>query len=218
MQIALLSPLYESVPPKLYGGTERVVANLCRGLTEMGHDVTLFASGDSRVATELIATVPEALRLTKRLTTDPGAYHVAQLAAVARRRGDFDVIHNHMDYFGFPLAALPGPPLVSTLHGRLDSLATRHVLRYHQGVALVSISDNQRAPAPEAHWVATVHHGLALDDFTFCPTPGDYLAFLGRISPEKRPDLASCVRARWPIAARSLSSPTSARSTGRPWR
>src|SRR4051812_47328699 len=103
MHIALISPLFESVPPKLYGGTERVVANLSRGLVELGHDVTLFASGDSQVVAELVSTVGSALRLSEPKVLDPAAFHVAQLAAVSRRAGDFDVIHNHMDYLGFPL-------------------------------------------------------------------------------------------------------------------
>jgi glycosyltransferase involved in cell wall biosynthesis len=190
MRIAILSPLYESVPPRLYGGTERVVANLVRGLTEMGHDVTLFASGDSRVAAELVSTVPHALRLSPVKSPDPGAFHIAMLAEVLRRRDDFDVIHSHVDYLGFPLAAALATPVVTTMHGRLDFHEIKHVLGHYRDVPLVSISDHQRLPAPDQTWVATVYHGLPMDTFRFHERPGQYLAFLGRMSAEKRPDLA----------------------------
>jgi glycosyltransferase involved in cell wall biosynthesis len=190
MRIALLSPLYESVPPRLYGGTERVVANLCRGLMELGHEVTLFASGDSRVLTELVSVVPQALRLSPTKINDPVAYHMAQFAAVLRRGDEFDVIHNHMDYLGFALDFCVDAPVVSTLHGRLDGTETIQILCRFHDVPLVSISDAQRRPVPDLNWVRTVHHGLPMDTFQFHPEPGKYLAFLGRISPEKRPDLA----------------------------
>lgn len=190
MRIALLSPLFESVPPKLYGGTERVVANLCRGLTELGHEVTLFASGDSTAAGELVAAVPLALRLADVSLTDQVSFHVGQLAALMRRMDDFDVIHNHNDVLGLPLALMHRTPVVTTLHGRLDSPVTQQVLRQYADAPLVSISNDQRAPVRDLGWVRTVYHGLPLEDFRFTPNPGKYLAFLGRISPEKRPDLA----------------------------
>ena len=190
MRSALVSPLFESTPPRLYGGTERVVANLCCGLIQLGHDVTLFASGDSDKLGELAASVDGALRLNITKVLEPGTYHIAQMAAVARRAGEFDVIHNHMDYWGFPLTLITETPVVSTLHGRLDHPDWIHVLRAFGDIPYVSISEAQRAPVPELNWQATVHHGLKIDDFTLAPEPGSYLAFLGRISPEKRPDLA----------------------------
>jgi glycosyltransferase involved in cell wall biosynthesis len=190
MRIAILSPLYESVPPKLYGGTERVVANLVRGLTEMGHEVTLFASGDSRVPVELVSTVPHALRLAPVKSQDPAAFHLAMLGELIRRRDDFDVVHSHVDYLGFPLAASMALPIVSTMHGRLDFAEIKHVLGHYRDVPLVSISDHQRLPAPDQNWVATVYHGLPMDTFEYREQPGAYLAFLGRMSVEKRPDLA----------------------------
>jgi len=190
MRIALISPLFESVPPKLYGGTERVVANLCRGLVELGHEVTLFASGDSQVVCDLVPTTRCALRLASTPINDYMAYHIAQLGAVCRRADEFDVIHNHMDYLGFPLALTASTPVVSTMHGRLDMAETMYVLRHYDDIPLVSISNDQRRPVPELNWVGTVYHGLPLDTFTFSSKPGSYLAFLGRISCEKRPDLA----------------------------
>jgi glycosyltransferase involved in cell wall biosynthesis len=191
MHIALVSPLFESVPPKLYGGTERVVANLCRGLRDLGHDVTLFASGDSEVdGCEVVATVPTSLRLSAARRTDPAVFHTAQLAEVVRRAGEFDVIHNHMDFFGLPLSALCDTPVVTTLHGRLDTPEVAAVYPHYPEALLVSISDAQRVPLRTANWLATVYHGLPMDHFQFQAKPGSYLAFLGRIAAEKRPDLA----------------------------
>lgn len=190
MHIALLSPLFESVPPKLYGGTERVVANLCRGFAKMGHEVTLFASGDSTAPGDLVATVPSALRLAAIHPAEQVSYHMAQLADVMRRIDDFDVVHNHNDILGLPLTLMERTPVVTTLHGRLDSAVTSKVLSEYRDAAFVSISDNQRLPIPDLNWSATVYHGLPIEDFRFTPATGTYLAFLGRISPEKRPDLA----------------------------
>lgn len=190
MRIALLSPLVESVPPRLYGGTERVVANLCRGLVAAGHEVTVFASGDSEVPCELDASVRESLRLANLHLLQQTHYHIAQLATVIRRMDDFDVIHNHNDVFGYPLALLGRTPVVTTLHGRLDCREAIHALRHYPDIPYVSISGAQRLPVPDINWVATVYHGLPLDEFAFRREPGEYLAFLGRISPEKRPDLA----------------------------
>lgn len=193
MRIALISPLYESVPPKLYGGTERIVANLCRGLTDLGHTVTLFASGDSQVSAEIVANVAGGLRLSASHVDDPYAYHIAQLAEVARRADDFDVIHNHMDVVGFPLTLMTRTPVVTTLHGRLDWPSVGHAIHHYPEAALVSISDAQRLPLPSARWIDTVYHGLDLETFRFHPEPGRYLAFLGRISPEKGPEAAIAI-------------------------
>jgi glycosyltransferase involved in cell wall biosynthesis len=192
MHIALLSPLFESVPPKLYGGTERVVANLCRGFAELGHDVTLFASGDSAASRDalLVASVDRALRLANVGAAEQVSYHVAQLGDVIRRMDAFDVVHNHNDLFGLPLALLDRAPVVTTLHGRLDGREARHLLQAYADTPFVSISGSQRLPLPDLNWVGTVYHGLPLADFKFAPEPGRYLAFLGRVSPEKRPDLA----------------------------
>jgi len=196
MRIALVSPLFESVPPKFYGGTERIVAYLCQGLTELGHEVTLFASGDSQARVDLVPTVSSALRLANQKGLDSVSMHIAQLAAVSRRAHDFDVIHNHMDYLGFPLALQGSTPVVSTLHGRLDHPDTIKVLESYEDIALVSISNAQRLPVPNLHWVGTVYHGLPLASFAFNSQPGKYLAFLGRISPEKRPDMAIAIARR----------------------
>lgn len=190
MKIAQVTPLYEAVPPKLYGGTERVVANLARGMTELGHEVTLFASGDSRTAARLVPGAPVALRLAESNHQSDVAFHMAQLAAVAARLDEFDVIHNHADVFGLPLSLLDGPLVVTTLHGRLDEAATQAALRAYQDTAYVSISDHQRLPVADLPWAATVYHGLPIENFRFSAEPGTYLAFLGRTSREKRLDLA----------------------------
>jgi glycosyltransferase involved in cell wall biosynthesis len=198
MRIALVAPLSESVPPRLSGiagDAERVVAYLCRGLAAHGHDVTLFAAADSQAPderVELISTVRCALRSLAGQTADPGAYYVAQLAAIARREraGDFDVIHSHMGYWGFPLALAGGTPVVTTLHGRLDTPDMVHVLSHYEDIPLVAVSQQQRRSAPGMHWRGTVHHGLPIEQFRFYPGPGRYLAYLGRIAPDQRLDLA----------------------------
>lgn len=188
MRIAQISPLFESVPPKFYGGTERVVSTLTEGLIKNGHDVTLFASGDSKTTAQLIPICREALRLSK--IKDPCADHILQLAMVYDRADEFDLIHSHVDYYTFPFAQKSTTPTITTLHGRLDMPELQGIHRYFQSHPLISISDSQRAPFPFANWVGTVHHGLPMDQFRFYSEPGDYLAFLGRISPEKRPDIA----------------------------
>jgi glycosyltransferase involved in cell wall biosynthesis len=189
VRIAQVAPLYESVPPQLYGGTERVVSWLTEQLVREGHEVTLFASGDSVTAARLVAPVPKALRL------DPGcvdqlALHLLMLEEVFRRRGDFDVVHFHCDYLHFPLSRRHRQPHVTTLHGRLDIPELPCIYREYEGEAVISISDAQRRPLPWLNWQGTVHHGLPRDLHTFRESPGRYLAFLGRISPEKRVDRA----------------------------
>jgi glycosyltransferase involved in cell wall biosynthesis len=197
LRIAQVSPLYERVPPALYGGTERVVAHLTDELVRRGHKVTLFATADSRTAAELIGVVPRALRLDGPMP-DPLAPHVIELAEVFERAAEFDVIHCHVDYLAFPFGRLVATPTLHTLHGRLDLAALLPVFRRFSDVPVVTISDAQRLPlrGVPVNWASTVHHGLPLDLYAFSPRGGRYLAFLGRLSPEKRPDLAIAVAQR----------------------
>jgi glycosyltransferase involved in cell wall biosynthesis len=203
MRIAQVAPLFERVPPALYGGTERVVSWLSEALVERGHTVTLFASGDSRTRAELIAPCPRALRLDTDVG-DPVAPHLIELAQVFDRAEDFDIIHCHVDYLAFPFAGLVRTPTVHTLHGRLDVPHLRPLFRHFGDTPLVSISASQREPVAglDLNWVGTVHHGLPLREYPWSPRGGDYLAFLGRISPEKRPDLAIAVADRVGIRLR----------------
>src|SRR5262245_50559915 len=192
MRIAQVAPLYESVPPRLYGGTERVVSWLTDELVRRGHEVTLFAAGDSRTSARLVAPYPRGLRLDPS-APDAVALHVIELAQAFERADEFDVIHCHVDYLAFPYARLVRTPVVHTLHGRQD---LRHLLRLFEHFTeapLVSISDSQRTPLRSLPlcWLATVHHGLPVADLPWRAQPrGGYLAFLGRIAQEKRPDLA----------------------------
>jgi glycosyltransferase involved in cell wall biosynthesis len=189
MRIAQVSPLYESVPPSDYGGTERVVSYLTEALVQEGHDVTLFASGDSVTSAELVAACPRALRPDPQCT-DPLAYHLIQLDQVYSRAAEFDVIHFHVDYLHFPFSARNPAPHVTTLHGRLDLPDLPAIYRQFSDVPLISISNDQQKPLPFANWLGTVYHGLPKDLYSVSEEPGSYLAFLGRISPEKRPDWA----------------------------
>ncbi|MEW6267801.1 MAG: glycosyltransferase family 4 protein [Thermodesulfobacteriota bacterium] len=189
MRIAQIAPLYESVPPRFYGGTERIVSFLTEELVAMGHRVTLFASGDSRTHAHLVCGCPEALRLRGDVL-DPIAHHVAHLRRVMDHAREFDVIHNHMDYLGFPLAAASLRPVVTTLHGRLDIPDLVPVFDAFPEVELLSISDAQREPLPGVRFRSTVQHGLPRDLLRAGDGSGGYLAFLGRMSPEKRPDAA----------------------------
>jgi glycosyltransferase involved in cell wall biosynthesis len=193
MKIAQVSPLTESVPPRLYGGTERIVSYLTEELVRQGHDVTLFASGDSRTAAALHATTPTALRLTPSVA-DPLAYTLLQLEQVRARAHEFELIHFHGEYLHFPLIrAMRMSRCVTTTHGRLDLPEHRVLYGEFTDMALVSISDHQRRPLTGCHWMGTVHHGLPPQLYPFVPATrqrGDYLAFLGRISPEKRADRA----------------------------
>jgi len=191
MRIAILSPLFESVPPRYYGGTERVVASLCRGLAQQGIEVTLFASGDSITDGKLIPVVNESFRLRSGPSIDSAAHHLRMLALVAEKASMFDLIHNHHDYWMLPLPLMTSTPLLTTVHGRMDLPDSAAVFsEYSRYSSFVSISKSQRAPLPGLSWVANIYHGLELADVEFYPEPGKYLAFLGRISPEKRPEWA----------------------------
>jgi glycosyltransferase involved in cell wall biosynthesis len=195
MKIAQVAPLAEAVPPKLYGGTERVVAYLTDALVELGHEVTLFASGDSATKATLSPIWPRALRLDPDVK-DPFVPLFMELETVARRASDFDVIHCHLDYFGYSLLRRLGTPSLTTLHGRLDLPELPALYRLYRDIPVVSISNSQREPLPEANYVATVLHGLPQDLLSKGEGRGGYLAFLGRISPEKAPDAAIRIAAR----------------------
>ena len=193
MRIAQVAPLSESVPPKLYGGTERVVSFLTDQLVDLGHEVTLFASADSSTSATLAPMWPEALRL-QGTCKDHLAPHLLMLEKVVARIDEFDVVHFHIAQLHFPaMRRLPEVPHVTTLHGRLDMPELKPLYREFADIPVVSISDAQRLPLPDAGWVGTVHHGLPVNLFSFQPTPGNYLAFLGRISPEKRVDRAIAI-------------------------
>lgn len=189
LRIAQVAPLYESVPPQTYGGTERVVAYLTDELVRQGHDVTLFASGDSRTSAKLVATCSRALRLDPTCT-DMLAPHIMMLDAVFAVADGFDVVHFHIDYLHFPFSRHGPVRHVTTLHGRLDLPGLVPLYQCFRDVPVVSISDAQRLPLRWLNWVRTVYHGLPPDLYHPGPGGGDYLAFLGRISPEKRPDRA----------------------------
>lgn len=192
MRVALVSPLFESVPPRFYGGTERVVYNLCQGLPSHGIEVTLFASRDSRVDrdVDLVPVIDEALRLRRVPVADPIAFNLKMLAAVAERASDFDLIHSHHDYWMLPLTRMTSTPLLSTLHGRLDLPNISEAFGSYPDAYYVSISQSQRIPMPRLKWIRTVHHGIDTNGFKFHGEVGKYLAFLGRITPEKRPEWA----------------------------
>jgi len=192
LRIAQVAPLYEPVPPALYGGSERVVAHLTEELVGRGHDVTVFASGDSDTPARLIAPTPRALRLDPT-ATDTLSPHVIELDQVFERAADFDVIHCHVDYLAFPFGRLVGTPTVHTLHGRLDLPFLVPVFRHFRDVPVVSISGAQRTPLRDLDvaWAGTVYHGLPVEGAPRSPGGGGrYLAFLGRICPEKGPDVA----------------------------
>jgi len=189
MKIAQVAPLYESVPPKFYGGTERVVSYLTEALVEEGHEVTLFAAGDSVTKARLISHVDRALRLSPNVV-DPLAHHFVQLQEVIERAHEFDIIHFHTDYLHFPSSRFIKTPCITTLHGRLDIPELRHIFHKFTTQPVISISNSQRLPLPEANWLATVYHGLPEDLYEKQINKDDYLAFIGRISQEKRPDRA----------------------------
>lgn len=189
MRIAQVSPLYEAVPPRLYGGTERVVSFLTEELVAMGHEVTLFASGDSRTSAKLEPMCAEALRLDPNIR-DRMAPHMIMMEAVRERVEEFDVIHFHNDYLPFSLFSRQPTPFVTTIHGRLDLPEFVDIYGAFPKVPLVSISDSQRAPVPNLNWVRTVHHGLPTNILTPRNVKQDYLAVLGRVSPEKGVDRA----------------------------
>ncbi|MBT0667598.1 glycosyltransferase family 4 protein [Novosphingobium profundi] len=189
MRIAQVAPLAESCPPKLYGGTERVAHFLTEELVKQGHDVTLFASGDSVTSARLVSCVPRALRLSSDVR-DFTPYHVAMVEKVRQRLKDFDIVHFHIDMFHCPAIRTWSCPTLTTLHGRLDMPDLFPFYEVFRDVPLISISNDQRRPLPPVNWVDTVYHGLPPQLLPFNPHGGDYLVFLGRISPEKRPDRA----------------------------
>jgi glycosyltransferase involved in cell wall biosynthesis len=189
MRIAQIAPLAEAVPPRLYGGTERVVSWLTEELVAMGHQVTLFASGDSKTSAALEPCTLRALRLD-RTRPDPMLVYTAMLARVAEQAREFDIVHAHTDWIHIPLLGGLGVPFLSTLHGRLDHPAIKPSLRYFSRAPFVSISDAQRAPVPDANWIGTVYHGLPTDLLKPNFAPEGYLAFLGRITPDKGPEAA----------------------------
>jgi glycosyltransferase involved in cell wall biosynthesis len=187
MRIAQLAPLAESVPPKLYGGTERVVAWLVDELVELGHDVTLFASGDSTTQGHLHPVWPKALRLGRK-GVDQNSVYAVLLEAIAKRAADFDVIHSHVDWLALPLLERLGVPFLTTMHGRLDLPGLPDVIRQFPKARLVSISNHQRLPLPDANWLGTIQHGLPTDLLSPAYGRGSYLAFLGRLTAEKGPE------------------------------
>ena len=190
MRIAQIAPLYEAVPPKLYGGTERVVSYLTEALVDLGHDVTLFASGDSVTSAKLEAAWPRALRLDPTIR-DALAPHVVLLERVRRMAHEFDVLHFHLDYLPFPLFSTLDTPFVTTLHGRLDLPELQPVFDSFPDAPVISISDSQRQPLGQANWLNTIYHGLPKNLLTpQTSRKPEYLAFLGRICPEKRVDTA----------------------------
>lgn len=184
MRIAQVAPLFESVPPKLYGGTERVVAYLTDELVRQGHEVTLFASGDSVTAAKLQSIVPKALRLGSPLT-DPTMHHILMIEKVLQEKDNFDVIHFHIDFLHFPLSRRLKIKQLTTLHGRLDLPDIAAMYGEYMDMPVISISDSQRLPLPWINWQATVNNGIPVDLMQFHPNSGGYLAFMGRIAAEK---------------------------------
>ena len=190
MRIAQVAPPFETIPPSGYGGTERVIATLTEELVRRGHEVTLFAAGDSHTSARLVPTAKHALWHEEPPVQDFAPWWAMTIDVVAQQMEAFDVLHSHIDYWGFPLARAASVPVVTTLHGRLDLPELRPLYRHFGDVPLVSISNAQRRPVRRANWVATVYHGIDLDELTFNPRPGAYLGFLGRIASEKGLDAA----------------------------
>src|SRR5688572_21885973 len=189
MKIAQVAPLAESVPPQLYGGTERIVSYLTEELVRAGHDVTLFASGDSVTSARLVAVTPRALRLDPDVI-DPLAHSMVLLERISAEAQRYDVIHFHFDHVQFAYMRRLDVPSLATMHGRMDLPDLVPLFREYSDVPLVSISDAQREPLPDLNWLATIYHGLPMEEIPVYPESGSYLAFLGRISPEKRLDRA----------------------------
>jgi len=201
MRIAQIAPLTEAIPPRLYGGTERVVHWLTEELVALGHDVTLFASGDSVTSAKLEAPWPRALRLDGAVR-DPNALHMLMLERVRRQRADFDLLHFHLDYYPFSLFSRQSTPFLTTLHGRLDLPEHQPVFTEFASVPVVSISNAQRRPLPQARWVRTIHHGLPERLLAPQPVKPSYFAFLGRIAPEKGVDRAIRIAQRCGVPLR----------------
>src|SRR4029434_839287 len=189
MRIAQVAPLIESVPPKHYGGTERIVSYLTEELVRAGHEVTLFGSGDSVTRARRLPARHASLRLNKQCV-DHLAHHLVMIDQVLEHARDFDVIHFHTDYLHFPVSRYLPVPHITTLHGRLDIPDLVPVYDRFRDIPVISISNVRRAPLPWAYCVVTIYHDLQQDLFRFQPNPGTYLGFLGRISPEKRADRA----------------------------
>ena len=196
MKIAQVAPLYEAVPPKLYGGTERVVAHLTDALVDLGHEVTLFSSADAVTRAELVPVRDQAIRLDPAPLKSDQAAHLTMLAEVRRQQDRFDIIHFHVDLIHFPMFEAIAARTLTTLHGRLDLKDLPEVYRRWPKYPLVSISDAQRAALPFANWIGTVYHGMPESQYKFTDKPRGYLAFLGRISPEKGPDRAIAIAKR----------------------
>jgi glycosyltransferase involved in cell wall biosynthesis len=196
MRIAQVPPLYEAVPPRFYGGTERVVSHLTDALVELGHQVTLFASAEAQTTAQLVKVRDQAIRLDPAQLKSDLAAHMSMLWDVRRRAHEFDVIHFHTDMLHFPFFEDMAGKTLTTLHGRLDLKDLPGAYWRWQQYPLVSISDSQREPLAFANWAGTVHHGMQADLYKPNYEPGDYLAFLGRISPEKRPDRAISIAKR----------------------
>lgn len=210
MRIAQVAPLHESVPPQLYGGTERIVSYLTEELVRRGHDVTLFASGDSLTSARLRPMCDRALRLHRGKLVDPLAHHMLLLERLTSEISDFDVVHFHLDYLPFSQIRRLNIPAVTTLHGRLDIADLVPIFSEFRDMHLISISDAQRKPLQWANWLATVHHGLPEDLYSQGDGGGGYLAFLGRISPEKRVDRAIEISRRVGIPLRIAAKVDSA--------
>ncbi len=191
MHIAQVAPLQVAVPPKRYGGTERCVYNLTESLVALGHHVTLFASSDSHTSAHLIAPVARAINFAPEVEIQ--AYHIGMLTELYRKASAFDVIHSHLDYQVLPFAANSTTPTVISLHGRLDRADYIYPLRQYRHLNYISISRSQQSFLPDLNWVGMVHHSVDVAAFPFRPRHGDYLTFVGRISPEKRPDRAIAV-------------------------
>ncbi|HEX3245975.1 MAG TPA: glycosyltransferase family 4 protein [Chloroflexota bacterium] len=196
MRIAQVAPPFESVPPTRYGGTERVIATLTEELVRRGHEVTLFASSDSQTSARLVPVLEKPLWHQRPPYADFAPFWTMVLGQLATQLDQFDIVHSHLDYWAYPLARVAPCPIVTTHHGRLDPRELQQIHEEFTDVPLVSISDAQRQPSPHANWVATVYHGIELDEFTFNPQRGEYLAFLGRISPEKGVETAIRVARR----------------------
>jgi glycosyltransferase involved in cell wall biosynthesis len=207
LRIAQLAPPFESVPPAGYGGTERVVSTLTEELVRRGHDVTLFAAGDSRTSARLVPIVDKALWHIDAPSNDFADHQTAIFGTILDRANEFDLLHSHLDYLGFPLALATETPMLSTMHGRIDVPALYEIYRAFADLPLVSISDAQRRPLATANWQGTVYHGIELDQFTFTPQSGRYLAFLGRMSPEKGLDVAIRVARRAGVPLRIAARP-----------
>jgi glycosyltransferase involved in cell wall biosynthesis len=188
MRIAQIAPLQAATPPHAYGGTERVIYSLTESLVQLGHKVTLFATGDSRTSARLVPGIGKAVNFDPE--TVISAYHIAMLENVYRHASDFDVIHSHLDHLTLPFIGTTKTPTVLTLHGRVDTPELGRVYGAYDDANYVAISHNQRRSQPDINWIGTVHHGIDVKNYRYYPDAGDYLCFVGRISQDKRPERA----------------------------